>query len=67
MIEDLRRPGRPSTSSTELHIDKVKEMVTENQYLKLREIATKIFVSHESFHTNFNDCLVWKLVNKKMF
>jgi len=39
VVEDLPRSGRPSTSSTELNIAKVKEMVTENRRLSLKEIA----------------------------
>ena len=33
VVEDLPRSGRPSTSSTEVNIAKVKEMVTENHHL----------------------------------
>ena len=42
-MEDLPHSGRPSTSSTEVNIAKVKEMVTENRHLSLREIAAKLF------------------------
>ena len=34
-VEDLPRSDRPSTSSTEVNIAKVKEMVTENCHLSL--------------------------------
>lgn len=50
-MEDLPRSGRPSTSSTEVNIAKVKEMVTENRHLSLRGIATELLVSHESART----------------
>ena len=46
-MEDLPRAGRPSTSSTEVNIAKVKEMVTENRHISLREIATELSMSHE--------------------
>ena len=49
------RSGRPSTSSTKVNIAKVKEMVTENRNLSLREIAAELSVSHESIHTILND------------
>ena len=45
VVEDLPRPGQPSTSSTEVNIVKVQEMVTENRYLSLREIAPKLSVT----------------------
>ena len=56
-MEDLPRSGRPSTSSTEVNIAKVKEMVTENRHLSLREITAENSVSHESIRTISNDCL----------
>ena len=60
MLEDLSRSGRPSTSSTEVNIAKVKEMVTENRNLSLREIAAELYVSHESIRIILNDCLGMK-------
>ena len=53
VVEDLPRSGRPSTSSTEVNIAKVKEMVTENRHLSLREIAAELSVSRESIRTHF--------------
>ena len=35
VVEDLSRSGRRSTSSTEVNIAKVKEMVSENRNLSL--------------------------------
>ena len=62
VVEDLPRSGRPSTSPTEVNITKVKEMVTENRRLSLREIAAKLSVSDESIRTILNDCLRMKRV-----
>ena len=45
VVENLPRSGRPSTSSIQVNIAKVKEMVTENRRFSLREIATEISVS----------------------
>ena len=61
-MEDLRRSDWPSTSPTEVNIAKVKEMVTENRHLRLREIAAELPVSHESIRTILNDCLYKKRV-----
>ena len=62
VVEDLPRSGGPLTSSTEVNIAKVKEMVTENRHLSSREIATELSVSHESIRTILNDCLGMKRV-----
>ena len=43
VVEDLPRFGRPSTSSTKVNIAKVKEMVTENRHLCLRERVSRIY------------------------
>ena len=66
VVEDLPRFGRPSTSSTEVNIAKVKEIVTENRGLSLREIAAELSVSHESIRTIFNDCLGKKRVAARL-
>ena len=55
-MEDLPRSGRPSTSSTEVNIVKVKETLTENRQWTLREIAAELSVSHESI------CTILKIV-----
>ena len=60
VVEDLPCSGWPSTSSTGVNITKVKEMVTENRHLSLREIAAELSVSHESIRMLLNDCLGMK-------
>ena len=62
----MPRSGRPSTSSTEVNIAKVKEMVTENRHLSLREIAAELSVSHESIRSILNDCLGMKHVAARL-
>ena len=49
VVGDLPRSGRPSTSSTEVKIAKVKEMVTENRHVSLGEIAAELSVSTNQF------------------
>ena len=55
VVEDLPGSDRPSTSSTQVNIAKVKEMVTENRHWSLREIAAELPVSQESIRTILND------------
>ena len=62
VVEDSSRSGRPSTSSTEVNIAKVKELVSENRHLSSREKAAKLSASHESICTILNDCLDMKRV-----
>ena len=66
VVEDLPRSGRPSTSSTEVNIVKVKEMVTGNRHLSLREIAAELSVPHESIRTILNDFLGMKRVAARL-
>ena len=55
VVEDLPHSGRPSTSSTEVNIAKVKKMVTENRHSTLRKIDAELSMSHESIRTILND------------
>ena len=64
--EYLPRSARPLTSSTEVNIATVKEMVTENRHLSLKEIAAELFVSHESIRTIFTDCLGMKRIAARL-
>ena len=63
-MEDLSHCGRTSTCSTDVNIAKVKEMVTENRHLSLREIAAELSVSHESIRTILNDFLGMKRITR---
>ena len=66
MVEYFPRSGQPSTLSTKVNIAKVKELVTENRNLRLREIVAKLSVSHESIRTILNDCLGMKRVAARL-
>ena len=66
VVEDLPRCGRPSTTSIEVNMAKVKEIVTENHHLCLREIFAELAVSHESIRTILNDCLSMKRVAARL-
>jgi [histone H3]-lysine36 N-dimethyltransferase SETMAR len=54
VMEDLAPSGRPSTSATKVNIAKMKEIVTDNPYSTLRQMAiflTKLSVSFVSIRT----------------
>ena len=55
VVKDLSRSGQPSMSPTEVNFTKVKEMVTENRHLSLREITAELPVSHKLICTILND------------
>lgn len=55
--EDKPRSGRPSTSTTDDNVDKVKEIVLENRHSSLREVAGVLKVSHESVRSILIDQL----------
>ena len=59
VVEDLPRSGRPSTSSTQVNIAEVKEMVTENHHLGLRKIAAELSVPHDSIRTIITIVWAW--------
>ena len=63
--ENVTEGLRP-TSSTEVNIAKLKEMVTENRHLSLGEIAVELSVSYGSIRTILNDCLGMKRVAARL-
>ena len=44
-IDDDERPGRPSTSTDDLHVDKINTLVRANQRLTIREFAEECGIS----------------------
>jgi hypothetical protein len=63
VMEDLSRSGRQSTSTTEVKIAKVKEIVTENPHSTLREMAS---VTHELIRAILIDHLGMKHVAARL-
>lgn len=58
IVEDNPRSGRPSTSSKDENIEKVKEIVLGNRHSSLREIARELNLkSHESIRSILVDKL----------
>ena len=44
-VEDDERPGRPSTSTTDENVEKVKEMVMNDRRITIREVANDVGIS----------------------
>nr|APL98288.1 putative DD34D transposase [Bactrocera tryoni] len=62
IVEDMPRSGRPSTSSTDENIKKVKDMVLENRQASVREMARELDISRESVRMILVDILGMKRV-----
>lgn len=49
-IEDNERPGRPSTSTDDPHVDRINSLVRANRRLTIRELAEECEISVGSCH-----------------
>ena len=64
-VEDDERLGRPSTSTTDKSVEKVKEMVMNDRRITIREVADDVGKSIGSCHEIFSNVLGMKRVAAK--
>ena len=64
-VEDDERPGRPSTSTTDENVEKVKEMVMNDRRITIREVADDVGISIGSCHEIFSNFFGMKRVAAK--
>jgi len=64
-VEDDERPGRPSTSTIDDNVEKVKKMIIDNRRIIIREVADDVGISFGSCQAIFSNVLGMKRVAAK--
>ena len=54
-VDDLERPGRPSTSTDEQYVNQIKELMHKNRRLTIGDLADTIRISRGSLNTVSKD------------
>ena len=57
IVEDMCCSGRPSTSSADENIERVKEIVLDNRHSRLREVARDLNIPYKSVRSILMDIL----------
>ena len=66
-VEDDERPGRPSTSTTDENVVRVKDMVMNDRRITIREVADDVGIPIGSCHEIFLMFWVWNAWQQNLF
>lgn len=66
VVDDLPRPGRPTSSTNEENVEQVKKLVLENRRYSLREMAKELNISHESIRMILCDVLGMRRIASRL-
>jgi len=64
-VSEDPRPGRPSTSTNNDHVERVHAVICGNRRLTVREVADEVDISTGSCHQIFTEKLQMHRVNAK--
>lgn len=64
-VEDEPRPGRPSTSTDEAHVEEIEKTVLQNRRTTIRDIVDIVGISQGSVNTILKDYLGLKRVKSR--
>ena len=56
-VNDYTRPSRPSTSTTDINVEAVENMILYNRRITIREVADDVHISYGSCQPIFTDVL----------
>ena len=65
-VDDLERCERPSTSTDDQHVNKVKELVLKNRWLTVKDLADMIGISEGTVKTILKDHLGLRKVKSRL-
>jgi len=54
-VSEDPRPGRPSTSTNDDHVERVRAVIRGNRRLTLRDVADEVDISIGSYHQIFTE------------